>query len=204
MRTVAGSLETPVVFLLMLCLGITIICFGFFVGEFILVRLAVVRKIKNIPEMVEELHKNNDHIAETIQGIHLLKRQKKALLEVTAHPELTDLERESIAARLLVSEKAAYDNITKLTDLICKIGPMLGLMGTLIPLGPGIIALGQGDTFTLSNSLMVAFDTTITGLVCAAIAMVISTVRKGWYSNDMSVLETLIECVLEEVKTDEA
>lgn len=38
---------------------------------------------------------------------------------------------------------------------------MLGLLGTLIPLGPGIIALGQGDTQTLSTSLLTAFDTTI-------------------------------------------
>ena len=86
---------------------------------------------------------------------------------------------------------------------MAKIGPMLGLMGTLIPLGPGIIALGQGDTFTLSNSLLIAFDTTVAGLVCALIALVISTIRKIWYRNDMSILETLMECILEEEQNDD-
>ena len=86
---------------------------------------------------------------------------------------------------------------------MAKIGPMLGLMGTLIPLGPGIIALGQGDTFTLSNSLLIAFDTTVAGLVCALIALVICTIRKIWYRNDMSILETLMECILEEEQNDD-
>lgn len=74
---------------------------------------------------------------------------------------------------------------------------MLGLMGTLIPLGPGIIALGQGDTYTLSTSLLMAFDTTVAGLACAAAALIISTIRKRWYRNYMSMLETLMECTLE-------
>ena len=100
-------------------------------------------------------------------------------------------------------EKSFYDKKTKVTDVMAKIGPMLGLMGTLIPLGPGIIALGQGDTFTLSNSLLIAFDTTVAGLVCALIALVISTIRKIWYRNDMSILETLMECILEEEQNDD-
>ena len=81
-----------------------------------------------------------------------------------------------------------------------KIGPMLGLLGTLIPLGPGIIALGQGDTITLSSSLLTAFDTTIMGLIAAAIAIVISTIRTRWYTDYMSILETLMECILEAEK----
>ena len=91
----------------------------------------------------------------------------------------------------------------KLSDLLAKLGPIFGLLGTLIPLGPGIIALGQGDTYTLSQSLLTAFDTTVAGLISAAVAMVISSVRKGWYANYMSILETLADCVLE-VENDHA
>lgn len=54
--------------------------------------------------------------------------------------------------------------------MIAKLGPMFGLLGTLIPLGPGIVALGQGDTVTLSESMNVAFDTTIAGVISAAVA----------------------------------
>ena len=85
--------------------------------------------------------------------------------------------------------------------MIAKLGPMFGLLGTLIPLGPGIVALGQGDTVTLSESMNVAFDTTIAGVISAA-ASVISHIRKRWYNDDMVSLETLMEAVLEEVTSD--
>lgn len=112
--------------------------------------------------------------------------------------------RESLAIRLLDEEKQRCARLVRLSDLVAKLGPMFGLLGTLIPLGPGIIALGQGDTFTLSNSLLTAFDTTIAGLIAAAVAVVISTLRKSWYRNDTSVLETAMECVLEVSRCDEA
>jgi biopolymer transport protein ExbB/TolQ len=73
---------------------------------------------------------------------------------------------------------------------------MLGLLGTLIPLGPGLIAMGRGDTYTLSLSLLTAFDTTIAGLAAAAAAYVVSGIRRNWYENYMTLLETLMLCVL--------
>ena len=88
----------------------------------------------------------------------------------------------------------------KFTDLASKLGPMLGLLGTLIPLGPGIIALGQGDTYTLSVSLMTAFDTTVAGLCIAAVCMIVSTIRRRWYAAYMADLETLTSRVCERVK----
>lgn len=198
LRAVAGNLQTPVVFMLLLLIAITIVLLGFWVGEFFTQRIYIKVKDRTIPDLIEELQRGEVPMAETIAKTGLLKRQKNALLEVMGHPDITALKRESLAVRLIEQEKANYDRRTKITDTIAKAGPVLGLMGTLIPLGPGIIALGQGDTFTLSNSLLVAFDTTIAGLLCALVALVISTVRKVWYRKDMSILETLMECVLEE------
>lgn len=94
-------------------------------------------------------------------------------------------------------------NIVKWTDMIAKLGPIFGLLGTLIPLGPGIIALSQGDTTTLAESLLTAFDTTVVGLAVAAAAMVMSAIRKGWYRNYISIQETLTDCILEVEKEDE-
>lgn len=140
--------------------------------------------------------------AEVIKDSKLLKRQKKTLTELTAHSSITPLMRESMAVRLLHEERRHYDSILKISDIISRIGPMFGLLGTLIPLGPGIIALGQGDTYTLSTSLLTAFDTTVAGLISAAAAFVISAIRRGWYTNYMSALEMAAECVLEVMKAD--
>ena len=70
-------------------------------------------------------------------------------------------------------------------------------MGTLIPLGPGLSALGNGDLNTLAQALTVAFDTTITGLAAGSIAYIISGYRKKWYNNELSILEAIVEATLE-------
>lgn len=200
LRTVSSSLQTPVIFMLIVLAVVTVLMLGTLVGEAVSERLYIFHKAPEIPDLIKEIRKGERTVEECISTKKLLKRQKALLLEVVQHPELSDLERESYAVRLLSKHKDVLDRRVKVTDMTAKLAPMLGLMGTLIPLGPGIIALGQGDTFTLSNSLMVAFDTTVTGLICAAGALFISSVRKFWYRHDMSMLETLTECILEEVK----
>ena len=98
------------------------------------------------------------------------------------------------------TEEAHWGRIVQMSELIARLGPIFGLLGTLIPLGPGIIALGQGDTFTLSESLLTAFDTTVAGLLAAALASVISVVRRRWYRRYGSDLETVAECLLETIR----
>ncbi|MBR4397210.1 MAG: MotA/TolQ/ExbB proton channel family protein, partial [Methanobrevibacter sp.] len=83
------------------------------------------------------------------------------------------------------------------TDILVKVGPSLGLLGTLIPLGPGLAALGSGDISTLAQSLTIAFDTTVTGLSVGALAYLISKFRKQWYESDLITVETLAEAELE-------
>lgn len=181
--------------MLIILLAITIILLGTLIAEIFAER----KYLKaNMPDMVDDIRDRSKDVRQTIKEGSLLKRQKEALLELTMHGDLTPTMRESLAVRLLSQEQAIYDRRLKITDFIAKVGPMLGLLGTLIPLGPGIIALGQGDTATLSESLLTAFDTTIAGLSAAAVALFISSVRKTWYANYMSILETLMECVLEE------
>ncbi|NLD20050.1 MAG: MotA/TolQ/ExbB proton channel family protein [Clostridiales bacterium] len=198
LRSIIGSLQSPVILLLLLLIAVTILLFGTLIAEVFIERMYLKVNGKTLPKMVETIHDKPKKIRECIEESNLLKRQKAVIYELIDHKDITDSERESLAVRLIEREQAIYDRRVKVTDLIAKIGPMLGLMGTLIPLGPGIIALGQGDTFTLSNSLLIAFDTTVAGLICAFVALIISTIRKTWYRNYMSVLEMLTECVLEE------
>lgn len=69
----------------------------------------------------------------------------------------------------------------EITDLLARSGPILGLMGTLIPLGPGLTALGTGNIDILATALTVAFDTTVVGLLIGLIAYAIGRVRRRWY-----------------------
>lgn len=194
LRAIASGLKYPVIAFLIVLMAAAVILAGSIIVELLTERRHL--KVK-MPALVDALRSPEGTVADTIAASGLLKRQKAVLIELTAHPELTADMRQALAVRLLEEEQARFERIVSLSDTISKLGPMFGLLGTLIPLGPGIIALGQGDTYTLSQSLLTAFDTTIAGLICAAVATVISTIRKSWYGNYMSILEALSECVLE-------
>jgi biopolymer transport protein ExbB/TolQ len=74
-------------------------------------------------------------------------------------------------------------------DFITRLAPMLGLMGTLIPLGPGLAALGDGDVKILSTAMSIAFDTTVLGLLAGMTGFVISRLRKRWYDRALTIME---------------
>ncbi len=192
LRAVSGALEVPVIVLLVLFLLAAAALVGWLISESRHLKLA-------LPALMETLRTAPDREA-AVEESGLLRRQKDALLELLRHPDFTDATREALAIELLEREQDRYDSIVKLSELLARLAPMLGLLGTLIPLGPGIIALGQGDTYTLSTSLLTAFDTTIAGLVAAALAIVVSAIRRRWYREYGSVLEALCTEVLELTK----
>lgn len=70
--------------------------------------------------------------------------------------------------------------------ILARIGPMLGLMGTLIPLGPAMIALSQGNIQELATNLITAFATTVLGLIVGGVGYTLFIVRKRWYLEDLS------------------
>lgn len=79
------------------------------------------------------------------------------------------------------------------TRILVRVGPMLGLMGTLIPLAPALVGLARGDTQQLADNLVLAFSTTVVGLLIGGVAFAVSIVRDRIYSQDISDLEYLLE-----------
>ena len=79
------------------------------------------------------------------------------------------------------------------TRILVRIGPMLGLMGTLIPLSPALVGLATGDMAALSENLVTAFSVTVIGLLIGGLAFLISIVRDRMYSQDISDMEYLLE-----------
>ncbi|MGN0702863.1 MAG: MotA/TolQ/ExbB proton channel family protein [Lentihominibacter sp.] len=194
LRTISSTMKNPVIVILILFIAFAVFCIGWILAELIKER----RHMKySLPELLDSIKANKDNLQECIQGSGLLARQKEALLELTRHPDFSEEMLVSLADNIIEKEQSHYDNVLSATNLISKLAPMVGLLGTLIPLGPGIIALGQGDTQTLSESMLTAFDTTIAGLLAAGICLVIHTFRKHWYAGYMSDLETLVDSVVD-------
>lgn len=74
-------------------------------------------------------------------------------------------------------------------DILARVAPMLGLMGTLIPLGPGIAALSRGEFEILARAVSVAFDTTVIGLAVGILGFLLGRLRRRWYDRALATLE---------------
>ncbi|MBQ6826992.1 MAG: MotA/TolQ/ExbB proton channel family protein, partial [Thermoguttaceae bacterium] len=81
-----------------------------------------------------------------------------------------------------------------------KTGPALGLMGTLIPLGPALLGLAKGDLETLATNLVVAFSTTVVGLTVALISSFVLTTQKRRFRRDVVFLNFALDRLSETAK----
>ncbi len=77
--------------------------------------------------------------------------------------------------------------------ILGRIGPILGLVGTLIPLQPALAGLARGDMQTVGANLLIGFTTTVVGLLVGGTCYVISVVVRNWYQQDVTEMHFLLE-----------
>lgn len=141
--------------------------------------------------------KNSEELVMVIEDGDIPQNHKKILLNLVKSNDVSHEFRESLALKMVEDEGMKAGKRLEKTDIIAKISPAVGLMGTLIPLGPGLTALGAGNIQELANHLTTAFDAAILGMGAAAIAFTISKIRRRWYEEELSNLETMIDTLLE-------
>ena len=73
--------------------------------------------------------------------------------------------------------------------MLIRFGPMLGLMGTLIPMGPALVGLATGDISSMAYNMQVAFATTVVGMLVAAIGLATLQVSRRFYARSLNDLE---------------
>lgn len=195
---ISQSLTIPVLIILLVIVIISIITLGGAIAEYTSRRKVPVGTIR---DLIYEINRANsvESLKNVINNAKIPKAQKKVLAEIAASSELGDASREALARKLFEFEEEKTMNNLQKTDIITRIGPTLGLMGTLIPMGPGLAALGAGDINTLASSLTVAFNTTIVGIGSGALCYFIGKVRSGWYDRYLSDLDALIDAVLDKM-----
>jgi biopolymer transport protein ExbB/TolQ len=98
-------------------------------------------------------------------------------------------ERETATERALVDYELAVERSLDRTRLLVRAGPAIGLMGTLIPLIPGLAALSGGDVATLAGDLRDAFGATVVGLLVGTVAFALTLARTRMYTEDLAGLE---------------
>ncbi len=195
MHAVSQGLLIPTVICLLLLIVYSIYTIGSFVVEFVVER----RHYRvEVPKLIAKLQEAPyGDLKGVIGGSGLLGSQRQRLCELVDYLYLPEDSRVEVAKRLLADESGVYQKELERTDSASKVGPMLGLMGTLIPLGPGLIALSSGDLDTLGTSLLVAFDTTVAGLTVAVVCFLVSKVRRRWYGDYLVSMESAMNTILE-------
>jgi biopolymer transport protein ExbB/TolQ len=101
---------------------------------------------------------------------------------------LWGLRRLAAVGDVLAVQRVARHRLER-ADLLARIPPMLGLMATIIPLGPGLAALGQGNPGELASAVTVAFDATVLGLVAGIGGLVVGKLRRRWYEELLEGME---------------
>ena len=185
---ISTGLLVPVIVLLILLFFRSLLLVGSFFGQYVSIR----KTDKLIREQMETLHVNNvDHFAEK------LPEKSNSLVVMFMKRILAEQQNKAQVQRLLANFEIAADKDLAISKTLTKLGPILGLMGTLIPMGPALVGLSTGDIASMAYNMQVAFATTVIGLVAGAIGFLTQQVKERWYLQDMTNLECLVEVLNE-------
>ena len=192
------SLLTPVIVLLVVSIVIVILAFGGLINERISRKPIQSKDLEDLVRRVS-FSTNVNQMKEEINNSDLFDYQKEILIRIADNHDIWPDARKALASELISANETRLIKKTNKTDILVRVGPSLGLLGTLIPLGPWLAALGTGDIATLAQSLTIAFDTTVTGLTVGALSYLISKYKKQWYESELIDVETVAEAELETI-----
>ena len=185
---ISTGLLVPVIVLLILLFFRSLLLVGSFFGQYVSIR----KTDKLIREQMETLHVDNiDHFGSK------LPEKSSSLVLMFMKRILAEQGNKAQVQRLLANFEIAADKDLATSKTLTKLGPILGLMGTLIPMGPALVGLSTGDIASMAYNMQVAFATTVIGLVAGAIGFLTQQVKQRWYLQDMTNLECLVEVLNE-------
>jgi biopolymer transport protein ExbB/TolQ len=166
---ISSSLLYPVLFMLVFLTLLIILYTGSFFAEWIEISRLKKYSPQDLPGLIRigEFSKYSSH---------RVKDYIRALKEILNRDEEVELSVENLLQETTVRIWKSMDKYR----IMVRVGPALGLLGTLIPMGTGLAALGQGDMTKLSSDLVIAFTTTVVGLGIGTLAFFIYTVKRRW------------------------
>ena len=198
LNMISQSLQIPVIIFLVIFAIFAVITLGGLISEYTSRRKISVDSLEKIIYSISNAG-SYEEILNIVNNASIYESQKVILVKVLRANELSSEARHTLARKLIEAEENKFTKKIEKTDIVTRIGPTLGLMGTLIPMGPGLAALGAGDVNTLANAIIVAFDTTVVGIGSGAVAYVVSKIRRRWYEEYLSDLDALTDVILDKL-----
>ena len=185
---ISTGLLVPVIVLLILFFLRALLLIGSFFGQYLTMR-------KNERFLKEKMDKlTAEGLAEFESS---LPEKSNSLVMVYLHKIINSKDSMAHVQRLVSDFEVAADKDLGISKTMTKMGPMLGLMGTLIPMGPALVGLAAGDIASMAYNMQVAFATTVVGLFVSATGFVTQQIKQRWYLQDMINLEFYTELLKE-------
>jgi biopolymer transport protein ExbB/TolQ len=184
---VSSTLLYPTLFLE----SVLVLCILVFAGSFLAEWLERAR-LKKVP--FQELAQLG--LSSGIEEVcpHTIQSYLKALTPLL---ERLDSRAEAIIESLLQERISELWKSSDHLRMLIRIGPGVGLIGTLIPMSTGLAALSQGDMSKLSSELVLAFTTTVVGRAIGTSAYFLYWKKRRWIEHDVRCMEFLTEILME-------
>jgi biopolymer transport protein ExbB/TolQ len=177
---VANSLLIPDIIILLILFGRSLLLTGSFYNQFITKR----KNDKKLIYLIAELE------AGSVSNLQqALPENDNALFVRYLRDILSKPASEAYADFMLSNFENEADKDLSISKLLSKMGPVLGLIGTLIAMSPALVGLSTGDIAGMAYNMQVVFATTVVGLVVSAIGLVTLQFKQRWYARDLNNLE---------------
>lgn len=188
---VSNSLLIPNIIVLLILFVRALVLVGNFYNAFVLRRrsLSLLRDMQHLSsEQIRGQVNGLQSIKASLVGRYLLKLVSQTTLsQAEADYQLNEFELEA-------------DRDISTSKLLAKVGPVLGLIGTLISMAPALMGLSTGDIEGMAYNMQIVFATTVVGLVISLVGLVTQQYKQRWYAQEANVLELVVAKLLQERK----
>ena len=180
---VSASFMLPDIVLLLAAMIFALVELGGFCSTY----LMLLRQRRKREEIMKALRAEKDLNAET-RGGGVFARHLAELIELDWDPIHCE--------KRIFDFSQKYEHELERARFMMKVGPMLGLMGTLIPMGPALAGLASGDIGSMAYNMQIAFGTTVVGIFIAGVGLLLYSVKRHWFADEISSLQYALDLKL--------
>ena len=173
---ISTGLLIPVIALLLFGFVRALMLLGSFFGMYI----GRIKQEKKQQQLIESLEKGNLDTLK-IKGDKMFNTHLQRIIKAKGQSVITE--------KILADFETASEKELSSSKSLAKLGPMIGLMGTLIPMGPALVGLAEGNIASMAQNMQVAFSTTVIGLFAGAIGYITQLIKQRWFVADINNLE---------------
>lgn len=185
---VANSLLIPDIIILLILFARSLLLLGGFYNQYMIKR----RNDKLVGSKVKEF---TDISKDELRSV--MPEEDNSLFIRYLRDLLDSPLNESYSNFLISNFENEAEKDLALSKMLGKMGPILGLIGTLIAMSPALVGLSTGDISGMAYNMQIVFATTVIGLVISAVGLVTLQTKRRWYAKDVNNLDYVSNILLE-------